>query len=319
MDKRLNNASDFSNNKIARIGEILKLLSKRNELSTPNLAQMFEVSKKIIQTDMSEYILPLFSNTNEIYYSYSTKCYHAKSNFLSKTLLSAEELAIIAILKAKSKDKYSDFELSYKVDALFDKLNNELSNKLYQKSSVEKIDNFKEEIIQIKNAIEAKQVISCFYNNKQRDEIYPLKILNLEGYWYLIIFDVNEQKLKTFHLNTIKDIKLLDKHYDYDEETIKSFDNAITAYYKPGNKRIIIELFIDATVSRYFLRKPLNHTQRVIKKYDDGSLELEIIVTDLMEIISTVQRYMPHIGVIAPNELKVKVKSHLETYIERFD
>ena len=265
---------------------------------------------------MSEYILPLFSNTNEIYYSYSTKCYHAKSNFLSKTLLSAEELAIIAILKAKSKDKYSDFELSYKVDALFDKLNNELSNKLYQKSSVEKIDNFKEEIIQIKNAIESKQVMSCFYNKKQRDEIYPLKILNLEGYWYLIIFDVNEQKLKTFHLNTIKDIKLLDKHYDYDEETIKSFDNALTAYFIPNSKTILVELFIDSQIARYFARKPLNKTQRTTKTYDDGSIDIELMITNIMEIVPTIQRYIPHVKVISPSELKDKIDENLKIYLQ---
>ena len=76
---------------------------------------------------------------------------------------------------------------------------------------------------------------------------------------------------------------------------------------------------ISGTVSRYFLRKPLNPTQRVIKKYDDGSLELEIIITDLMEIIPTIQRYIPHIGVITPDELKHEVKNNIETYFKRFE
>lgn len=39
--------------------------------------------------------------------------------------------------------------------------------------------------------------------------------------------------------------------------------------------------------------KTLNPTQRVIKKYDDGLLDIEIIITDLMEIIPTIQRYIP--------------------------
>ena len=42
-----------------------------------------------------------------------------KNNFLTKTLFSADELSIIAILKIKSKDKYSDVDLSLKVDSLF--------------------------------------------------------------------------------------------------------------------------------------------------------------------------------------------------------
>lgn len=304
-------------NRINRLSTIITLLSKGHSLSTPEVSKKFDISKKITQTDFKEYLIPLFNN-ELIYYDYSSKTYKAKSNFLTKTLFSADELAVIAVLKNKSKDKYSDKDLSIKVDVLFDKFEDELSNRLYQKSSVEKIDNFKDEIIQIKNAIEARSIIQCTYNKKDR-KVYPLKILNLEGYWYLIVFEPLDKKIKTFHLNTIKKIEVLNENYKFDNEIVKTFDNAITAYYKPENELITIELFIDSSVSRYFLRKPLNPTQRVIKKYDDGSLELEIIITDLMEIIPTIQRYIPYIGVITPDELKIKIKNNMETYFRRFE
>lgn len=304
-------------NRIARLTLVIELLSKGHFLSTPYLVQKFCITKKIVQTDFKEYLLPLFSD-GEIFYDYSSKTYKAKNNFLTKTLFSADELAVIAILKNKSKDKYSDKDLSIKVDTLLEKFEEELSNRLYQKSSVEKIDNFKNEIIQIKNAIESRNIIQCTYNKKDR-EVYPLKILNLEGYWYLIVYEPQDKKIKTFHLNTIKKIEVLNTNYKFHKEIVKSFDNAITAYYKPENKPITVELFIDATVVRYFLRKPLNSTQRVIKKYDDGSLELEIIITDLMEIIPTIQRYIPFVGVITPDELTIEVKNNLEFYLKRFE
>jgi len=109
---------------------------------------------------------------------------------------------------------------------------------------------------------------------------------------------------------------MLNANYKFDKEIVKTFDNAITAYYKPENEPISVELFIDTTVSRYFLRKPLNPTQRVIKKYEDGSLELEIIITDLMEIIPTIQRYMPYVMVIEPDELKTEVKKNIDKYLK---
>ena len=304
-------------NRIDRISAILQLLSKGYDLSTPSLVERFGVTKKIIQTDFKEYILPLFVD-DKIYYDYSSKTYKAKNNFLTKTLFSADELSIIAILKNKSKDKYSDDDLSPKVDSLFLKFEDELTNKLYQTSSIEKIDNFKNEIIQIKNAVETKSIIKCFYNDKNR-EIYPLKILNLEGFWYLIIYEANDNKIKTFHLNTIKNIEVLNTHFSFDEEKINSFDNAISAYYKPNNPQILIQLFIDKEVSRYFLRKPLNKSQRVLKTYDDESVDLELTITDYMEIIPTIQRYIPHIGVIEPDELKMKVKENIEIYLKRFE
>ena len=311
------NQSMNFNIRINRLSQILELLNKGYELSTPNLVERFGVSKKIIQTDFKEYILPLFVD-DKIYYDYSSKTYKAKNNFLTKTLFSSDELSIIAILKNKSKDKYSDDDLSLKVDSLFLKFEDELTNKLYQTSSIEKIDNFKNEIIQIKNAVETKSIIKCFYNDKNR-EIYPLKILNLEGFWYLIIFEPIDNKIKTFHLNTIKNIEVLNTHFSFDEEKINSFDNAISAYYKPNNAPILVQLFMDKEVSRYFMRKPLNKSQRVLKIYDDESCDIELTITEYMEIIPTIQRYIPFIGVIEPQELKIRVKENIDLYRKRFE
>lgn len=261
--------------------------------------------------------MPLFSD-GKIYYDYSLKCYKAKNNFLTKTLLNAEELAIIAILKNKSKDKYCDEDMGEKTDILFDKFESELCNNVYQKSSVEKIDTFKSEIIQIKNAIESKQVIQCFYNQKER-EIFPLRILNLEGYWYLIVYEPEDKRIKTFHLNTIKITSVLHKHYEFDEEKIKPFDNAITAYYKPENPPIEVKLFVDKNISRFFIRKPLNPTQRVLTTYNDGSIDIEVVVTDLMELIPTIQKFIPFVAVISPNTLKDEIKQNIQIYMDRFE
>ena len=303
--------------RINRLSAILELLNKGYDLSTPNLVERLGVSKKIIQSDFKDYILPLFVD-DKIYYDYSSKTYKAKNNFLTKTLFSSDELAIIAILKNKSKDKYSDDDLSLKVDSLFLKFEEELTNKLYQTSSVEKIDNFKNEIIQIKNAVETKSIIKCLYNKKYR-EIYPLKILNLEGFWYLIIYEPNDNKIKTFHLNTIKNIEVLHSNFRFDEEKINSFDNAISAYYKPENEPVLVQLFIDKEVSRYFQRKPLNKSQRVLKIYDDESCDVELTITDYMEIIPTIQRYLPFIGVIEPQELKDRVSKNIDLYVRKFE
>jgi predicted DNA-binding transcriptional regulator YafY len=38
-----------------------------------------------------------------------------------------------------------------------------------------------------------------------------------------------------------------------------------------------------------------------------------------MEIIPTIQRYIPHIGVIEPDELKDRVKSNIDLYLKRFE
>ena len=68
----------------------------------------------------------------------------------------------------------------------------------------------------------------------------------------------------------------------------------ISVYYKPNNPSILIQLFMDKRSIKIFLRKPLNKSQRVLKTYDDESVDLELTITDYMEIIPTIQRYIPH-------------------------
>lgn len=215
-------------NRLFRLKVILKYLSSGKEVSTIELMKEFNQSKKIIQTDFKRYLIPLFCD-DTIYYCFMSQKYKSTNNFLTKTLYNEEELALISILKAKSND-INIIDLKDKTHALFHKYEDLLTNIFYQKSSIEKIDDFKSEIIQVKNAIETKNIIKCFYKEKYRT-VYPLKILNLEGFWYLIIYEPKDNKVKTFHLNTIKTIQILEETYIYDSDTIKSFDNAITAYH----------------------------------------------------------------------------------------
>jgi predicted DNA-binding transcriptional regulator YafY len=76
---------------------------------------------------------------------------------------------------------------------------------------------------------------------------------------------------------------------------------------------------MDKEVSRYFQRKPLNKSQRVLKIYDDESCDIELTITEYMEIIPTIQRYIPFIGVIEPDELKDRVRSNIDSYLKRFE
>ncbi len=307
----------MSISRIDRLSTILTLLHNGQKLSTPYLVKKFQVSTKIIQTDFKEYLIPLFDD-NTIFYSYESKSYQAKNNFLTKTFLSAEELAVIAILKNKSKDKYSDKDLSDKVNMMFKNYDDVLSHSIYTLSDIEKIDKFKNEIIQIQHAIDRKKIIECTYREKQRI-LYPLQIKNLDGFWYLICYDRNYKDIRKYHLNSISNVVELDKVYNFSRDVIEKFDNAINAYFKPELELIQIELFLDIEVAKYFIRKPISKTQRVIKEYDNGSCEIELYISDFMEIIPTIQKFLPHIMVIEPPKLKNIIQKNLSEYLEKIE
>ena len=240
----------------------------------------------------------------------------ANTNFLAKTFLSSEELAILAILKVKSKDKYSDKDLTFKTNILFEKLEDSLKNSIYQNLSCESIEEYKSEIIQIKNAIKNQSQIKCTYKEENRILI-PLKILNFDGFWYLINHDYKHGEKRFYHLNSIKNVELLDNKTELDKIKDSSFDNAINAYFDPDGTPFSVKLFLDKEVSKYFLRKPINKTQVILEKYDNGDCDIEIFITNFMEVIPIIQRFLPHILVISPNELGDKIKENLDDYFNK--
>ena len=300
-------------NRVDRLEQIISRLSHGEYLGTPMMMEQFGATKKIILNDMNHYILPYFSE--KIHYDYTLKKYRADYNFLSTTLLSAKELAILCVLQNKAGDKYSDKGFDDLTHTLFEKLENALEDGLYKSGAIEQIDEFKAEIIAIKNSIDRRVKIRCIYNNKER-EIEPISILNLEGFWYLAL--IEEGRVKTFHLNSIKDIEILHENSNIDTTLLEKFDKAINAYYKVQNTPIEIELFLDKEVAKYFQRLPISKSQRVMREYEDGSVDIALEVSDFMEIIPTIQRYAPHIGVISPEELRERVRENFIKYIEVF-
>jgi len=295
-------------NRTKRLAHIITLLSKGLHVKTPDIAKELKVSQKIIQTDFNNYLLPHFSS---ITYDYSKKCYKSSDSLLSSTLFSAYELAIICILKAKSKDKYSDDDFSLHVEALFEKFESSLSHEIYSVSSLEKIDDFKDEIVLIKYALKHSLEIECTYRSKKR-HLQPLKILNFDDFWYLVNFDTDYNDIRKYHLNSIKNIKLLDSHFKIEKNSLKKFDNAINVWFKPDIEPYEIVLHVDKIISKYFKRKPISKTQRVLKVYEDGSIDIELYITDDMEIVPTIQRYIPHIKVIEPQRLLEKIQTNLK-------
>jgi len=304
----------MKNNRLKRLSYILTQLSSGAKLSTNQLSEQFKTTTRKIQLDFTEYILPLF-NDDTIYYDYSSKCYISKINFLYKTLLDSEELAVISILKAKSKDKYSDDDFALKTDTLFEKLEDSLKHSIYANSFMECFEDKKDEIIQIKNAIKSKNEIECIYNDKAR-KLRPLKILNLENFWYLINYDLEYEEVRKYHLNSISDVKILDTKFEFDDDITESFDNAINAYFKPHIEPFSVELFLHQDISKYFLRKPINNTQRVLKTYENDSCDIEIYITCEMEIIPTIQKFLPCIKVLSPDELGEFIQDNIDEYRE---
>jgi len=302
---------DFDN-RLERLSYLLTELSKGSRLSTPMLVEQLGVSKKMIQTDFNTYILPF---VEEVYYDGSAKCHVARCNFLQHSLVGSRALATMLMVKVKCSDNYSPDGLLESVDELFCQYTSQLEEALYAKAMVESLEPNDNRLL-IENAISSQKVISCTYRDKPR-ELCPLEIINLEGFWYLVNWDVGHEDIRRYHLKSISDVVVLEASFTLSDEmktVLSRFGYAVNAFFEPYVEPYVVELYVDARVAPYFIRMPLNKRQRIMTTHADGAMDIEIFITDDMEILPTIQKYLPYVRVIEPERLRDRVMGNVEEY-----
>jgi len=160
--------------------------------------------------------------------------------------------------------------------------------------------------------------VSLIYTNKTRT-VEPLKLANFDGYWYLIVYEIESKKIKAFYFKDISAIKILQQTFTFDDYHIKKvLHNAINTYFKTDVKPYEIELFVSKEIAKIFKRKPISKSQRVVEENSDGSFALSIDITNDMEIIPKIQQFMPYIKIVNNDKNSQRVIDTISKNIENF-
>jgi predicted DNA-binding transcriptional regulator YafY len=274
---------------------IFERLINGEKLEVKKLVKEFETSKRTIQRYLNEYLsdFPIKKEKNKY--------------FLASVFnLSEEELVKFQTIFAISKELGVKFDKLLKDDEM-----------IYTHLLVEKIDNYNN-LSTIKKAIENQQFITFNYGNK--DYLFkfkPLKIVNFEGYWYLIGFD--NERYKTFYLKEIKNVTLLSETFEVDDEFLNKLEYAINIWFEPKKEFIEVTFVADEIASRYIQRIPLNKSQILIRELPDGTCEFSILITRYEEIEKFVKRWIPHIIIVEPQEFHLKIKKDIEKYLKKIN
>lgn len=294
---------------IDALPNLLKRLSSGEGLHIPTLSQELEIPEKTLQDNIKKNLQPL--EMADITYDHTTRHWTARKNFLSETLLSADEIVTMRLLQNHSNTLGSRFQISTK--RLFNRFIKRASLSIFKKTKFEKIaKDDKGKLAIIKTSITQKRILHCTYNDKPR-VIHPLKIVLLEGYWYLFFWDAANVEIRKYHIKTMKELDIQDETFDPPKSSlIDKLDNAINAYFK-DNELIPVELLLHKKVSKYLKRQPLSPSQKIIP-YDDNYEQMYISITDDMEIIPTIQQYLPYIKVLSPESLHKKIEENIKNY-----
>ena len=287
------------NERSKRLGRIFEMISHEPK-STKQIADALGLNVRTIQRDLNEILA--FNGAVKKGRLWSVD----KSEFDPND----ENQIVLSVLDKMAKNVGSQFYA--KAHGLLKGMSAGLNHPIFVSLSAEKLEKKDIELIEnLESVIASRNEIELLYFSKTH-RLSPIKIALFDGFWYLLA--MAGEKLKKFHLKSIKEIKILPSKFKIDESLENRIKSANSAWFDP-EKSFIVRLWIDKVVKKYFERKPLPN-QQIMCENEDGSIEIEVQVTHIMEIKPLVFYYLPHIKVIEPSSLADDILAEMERYIK---
>jgi predicted DNA-binding transcriptional regulator YafY len=209
-------------------------------------------------------------------------------------------------------------KFSTKAHKLLSKIKNEDFNPIYTKLNIEDISDRFADIQVLETAIKEKREVECSYSDERYDiyatTIQPLKIVNFEGFWYLLA--LRDDVLKKYYLKNISNPKMTDFVFTIDNKLDTLLDRSISVWFQKDVLPFEVVLYADKVAAKYFKRRPLP-TQKIESLNTDGTMEFSVEITHEMEILPIVKYWIPHLFVIEPEWVQQIAQDDLEVYAEK--
>jgi len=164
--------------------------------------------------------------------------------------------------------------------------------------------------------------VSCqfFYTNnrgeKSQKVVSPILIFTQEGLWYLVAKENSSNIIKKYSFNRIKLFNTLN-----DTPSIATIDDIKEAkryksiWHSSDKEPFVVELFVDDYAFRYVKATPLHFSQKVKELLSTGGAILSYEITNSMELLPEVKRWIPHIVILEPSSLKRDLVDELNGYL----
>ena len=196
----------------------------------------------------------------------------------------------------------------------------------FQTTPFEDIDDLesKQSFKRLKNIIQARDYakLTFMYDNNTYDNLKCLKLVFMDNNWYIAYVD-EEDKLKFGRISFIQRVDFATKSGHFQPSSVSkhihflehSIQNSMTLY-DVSKKTATIKA--NPNIARYFKKymKKFLSTQKFIKEQDDGSIIFELTYTQPLEILPFVQKWLPDLVILEPQELKDSYTKKLKQALE---
>jgi len=308
---------------LKRVQRLIKILQAVDGTNTGrlDLADRFEVSERQIYRDVNDLIASGFP----IRYSKKTGTYSYENGFsLKKVALNNDELHAMLISKEILSSIGGAFSKS--MDSFFSRLITEtrqgqarqkpvgiLMGKAVDFKKIEDQYNLLLKAIEEtrRSEIEHKGADDKFVKR----ELDPYRLFYSDGFWYVLGYCHLRHDIRTFALDKIRKVTVLDKYF----AVRRGFDpDAYMAQcwkqYSLGEpEEVTIRFSKDAAKE---IRRKQWHPSQVIKDNPDGTADLAVTISGTEEILRWVLSWGRHAEVIAPDHFRKEYIDELKAMLK---
>ena len=154
-----------------------------------------------------------------------------------------------------------------------------------------------------------------FSSDREKDYLLePYRVVFAQGALYLVAFVPEYKGLRTFAVDRIRSLSVLEERFEPVEVMEDAFAHSMGVHQGPPER---IEIVFEPRIARY-LKERVWHASQEIQEQPDGSLRLTLHVSNDWALRSWILGFGPLARVIAPASLAVQILAELEATRDRY-
>jgi len=138
----------------------------------------------------------------------------------------------------------------------------------------------------------------------------PHHLAAYHGNWYLVALNSAAGRMETFALSRCRSIVGTGQHFarspGFDARTFFKDGFGISQAEAPWQVRLLF-----AKEVATYIRERVWHTSQMLRERRDGSLELRLETSGRKELTRWILSWMPHVKVLAPRQLRERVRERI--------
>ncbi|SGY81495.1 Putative uncharacterized protein [Moritella viscosa] len=184
---------------------------------------------------------------------------------------------------------------------------------LFKNVRIEDVSSFTDLFDLMSGAIGNLNLISFTYKGKILKHVYPYRLVNDRGIWYLAA--IYQDNLHSFRIAYISQFLQSEDKYKHQSHIQDEIIRQGMQWIDIDKSDVLIQ--VDSHVALRFIDSDLLPNIQVLKEMDDGSLLISSQVTRLHDVIPILKAWMPHVEVLSPVSLKHELIRDLYASLER--